>query len=69
MDVSFGVADSKKLTDSSILKLDKEIANQRIVVKTAFARMAKYNELYRKFDNNLNKLLAWYQKIIDQCSG
>ena len=28
--------------------------------KTAFARMPKYNELYYKFDKNLNKLLAWY---------
>ena len=59
--MELGVADSKKLTDSSILKLDKEIRKTKgVVVKTAFARMAKYNELYRKFDNNLNKLLAWY---------
>ncbi|MDQ8209361.1 ribonuclease HIII [Coraliomargarita sp. SDUM461003] len=56
-----GVADSKKLTDSSILKLDKEIRNTPgVVIKTAFARMPKYNELYNKFDRNLNKLLAWY---------
>ena len=31
-----------------------------VVFKTAFARMPKYNELYNKFDRNLNKLLAWY---------
>ena len=30
-----------------------------MVIKTAFARMPKY-ELYNKFDRNLNKLLAWY---------
>ncbi len=59
--IELGVADSKKLTDSSILKLDKEIRNTKgVVFKTAFARMPKYNELYNKFDRNLNKLLAWY---------
>ncbi|MGC6456162.1 MAG: ribonuclease HIII [Coraliomargaritaceae bacterium] len=59
--MELGVADSKKLTDSSILKLEKEIRKTKgVVIKTAFARMLKYNELYRKFDNNLNKLLAWY---------
>lgn len=59
--LELGVADSKKLTDGSILKLDKEIRKTKgVVIKTAFARMPKYNELYRKFDRNLNKLLAWY---------
>lgn len=59
--MELGVADSKKLTDGSILKLDKEIRKtQGVVIKTAFARMPKYNELYNKFDRNLNKLLAWY---------
>lgn len=59
--LQLGVADSKKLTDSSILKLDKEIRKTKgVVIKTAFARMPKYNELYYKFDKNLNKLLAWY---------
>jgi ribonuclease HIII len=59
--IQLGVADSKKLTDSSILKLDKEIRKTKgVVFKTAFARMPKYNELYCKFDKNLNKLLAWY---------
>ncbi len=59
--MELGVCDSKKLTDSSILKLDKEIRKTKgVVIATAFARMAKYNELYRKFGNNLNKLLAWY---------
>lgn len=59
--LELGVADSKKLTDRSILKLDKEIRKTKgVVVKTAFASMQKYNELYHKFDKNLNKLLAWY---------
>ena len=59
--LELGVADSKKLTDGSILKLDKEISKTKgVVIKTAFARMPKYNELYNKFDRNLNKLLAWY---------
>lgn len=59
--LELGVADSKKLTDSSILKLDKEIRKTKgVVIKTAFARMPKYNDLYNKFDRNLNKLLAWY---------
>lgn len=59
--IELGVADSKKLTDGSILKLDKEIRKTKgVVIKTAFARMQKYNELYNKFDRNLNKLLAWY---------
>lgn len=59
--LELGVADSKKLTDGSIMKLDKEIRKTRgVVIKTAFARMPKYNELYDKFGRNLNKLLAWY---------
>ena len=59
--MELGVADSKKLTDGSILKLDREIRKTKgVVIKTAFARMLKYNELYNKFDRNLNKLLAWY---------
>ncbi len=56
-----GIADSKTLTDGSILRLDKVIRRTKgVVVTVAFARMEKYNELYRKFGNNLNKLLAWY---------
>lgn len=56
-----GVCDSKKITDNSILKLDKLIRETKgVVITTAFARMLKYNDLYKKFGNNLNKLLAWY---------
>jgi ribonuclease HIII len=59
--LELGVCDSKKLTDGSILKLDKEIRKTKgVVIATAFARMPKYNELYKKFGSNLNKLLAWY---------
>mgnify|MGYP003937218593 FL=1 len=32
---------------------------QGVVVKTAYSGMPKYNELYDKFGQNLNKLLAW----------
>lgn len=59
--LELGVADSKKLSDNSILRLDKEIRKTKgVVIETAFARMPKYNDLYYKFDKNLNKLLAWY---------
>ena len=33
--------------------------DQGVVIKTAFTGMLKYNELYGKFGDNLNKLLAW----------
>ncbi|MFH1008784.1 MAG: ribonuclease HIII [Candidatus Latescibacterota bacterium] len=59
--IAAGVCDSKKITDSSILKLDQVIRGTKgAVVETVSARMPRYNELYRKFDSNLNKLLAWY---------
>lgn len=59
--IEAGVCDSKKITDNTILKLDKVIRNTKgVVIATAFARMPKYNALYKKFGNNLNKLLAWY---------
>lgn len=55
-----GLQDSKKITsDAAIFKLEKIIRNTKgVVIKTTFAKMAKYNELYTKF-GNLNKLLAW----------
>lgn len=55
--VSMGVKDSKRLSDSTVKKLGKQI-------KAAFAFSLvrlypeKYNELYEKF-KNLNRLLAW----------
>ena len=56
-----GVMDSKQLGDASILRLDAVIREtEGAVVTKAFTTMEKYNRLYRKFGNNLNKLLAWY---------
>jgi len=56
-----GLVETKRVTsDAAVLKLDKMIRSTKgVVVKTTFARMPKYNELYRKFGSNLNKLLAW----------
>lgn len=56
-----GICDSKRLSDRSILKLDQLIREtEGVVVTSAFARMAKYNQLYDKFGRNVNRLLAWY---------
>lgn len=53
----WGVKDSKKMTDSTILKLAKKIrAEFSYTVIRLFP--AKYNELYGKF-KNLNRLMAW----------
>jgi len=56
-----GIQDSKRITsDQAILKLDKIICGTKgVVVKRMCVRMEKYNELYKKFGHNLNKLLAW----------
>ena len=59
--IEAGVCDSKKITDRTILKLDKQIRETKgVIVATAFARMTKYNHLYHKSGDNLNTLLAWY---------
>jgi ribonuclease HIII len=52
-----GVCDSKKLSDTAILKIGKKIQSQFIhhIVKIT---PKKYNELYAQF-RNLNRLLAW----------
>jgi ribonuclease HIII len=56
-----GIKDSKSLTDSSILRLEKIILKTRgVVVKKTFATMQRYNEIMSKPGANLNKLLAWY---------
>ena len=58
--MKLGIRDSKTITDGAIMKMAKSIASTRgVVVKTAFTGMEKYNELYLKFGENLNKLLAW----------
>ena len=55
-----GIRDSKTITDGAILKMAKQIkATKGVVIKVAYTSMVKYNELYLKFDSNLNKLLAW----------
>lgn len=55
-----GVKDSKRVTDSSILKMDKMIRKTKgVVVVTTFAGMSKYNEMMAKPRANLNLLLAW----------
>jgi ribonuclease HIII len=54
---SLGVRDSKALSDTTILKIAKEIRSHYVhhVVRIG---PEKYNELYAKF-KNLNHLLAW----------
>ena len=55
-----GIRDSKTITDSVIVKMHKLIVGTKgVVIKTAYTGMPKYNELYQKFGQNLNKLLAW----------
>ena len=56
-----GIRDSKQITsDKAIITLDKIIRGTKsVVVKTTWASMEKYNELYYKLGANLNKLLAW----------
>ena len=55
-----GIRDNKTITDGAIIE-DGQVHcfTKGVVVKTAFTGMEKYNELYRKFGDNLNKLLAW----------
>ena len=57
-----GIKDSKRVTSDRAIKiLASKIRKTRgIVIKTAWAGMSKYNELYNKFGRNLNKLLAWF---------
>ena len=57
-----GVKDSKAISsDAVVMRLDKLIrATRGVAVRTVVPGMAKYNELYKKFGSNLNKLLAWY---------
>ena len=55
-----GIRDSKTISDGAIIKMAKSIKGTKgVVVKTAYTGMIKYNELYGKFGQNLNKLLAW----------
>ena len=55
-----GVQDSKKITESQIIKLDKIIRGTHgAVVKTCLCGMPRYNELMARPRANLNSLLAW----------
>lgn len=60
--IEVGIKDSKRVTsDAEMFRFEKIIRETPgVVVKTAFANMAKYNELYVKFKSNLNLLLAWF---------
>lgn len=55
--ISLGIKDSKKLNDTTIMKLSAQIRNSA-VHSVVVIMPEKYNDLYQKF-NNLNKLLAW----------
>ncbi len=55
-----GLKDSKALTDSTILRLDKMVRKTKgVTVQTAYSGMQRYNELMAKPQANLNKYLAW----------
>src|SRR4051812_39823592 len=59
-----GVQDSKKITESRIIELDRLIRNTRGAVVESFKLgMPKYNELMAKPRANLNLLLAWEHGI------
>ncbi|MDR0428732.1 MAG: ribonuclease HIII [Puniceicoccales bacterium] len=57
-----GVKDSKDIhSPGNIFALEKDICQSpEAVVEVFKVSMRKYNELYGKFGNNLNHLLAWY---------
>lgn len=55
-----GVQDSKKITETRIIELDKMIREtEGVVVRTCFSGMPRYNELMSRPRANLNSLLAW----------
>ncbi len=67
-----GLKDSKKITsDAAILKLANLIQGTKgVVIGISFASMEKYNELYKKFSSNMNKLLAWlHAKALAEALG
>ena len=59
--IDAGVRDSKAISsDAAVLKLEKLIRETPDTAVRVFRfQMPKYNELYRQFGSNLNKLLAW----------
>lgn len=56
-----GLRESKRVSsDAAILKMEKLIRQtDGVIITTTWAGMRKYNELYRKFGSNVNKLLGW----------
>ncbi|MDR2436201.1 MAG: ribonuclease HIII [Puniceicoccales bacterium] len=58
--IADGVKDSKQIaSDATVLKLSGKIRTSNCVVKTMCFSMEKYNELYVKFNSNMNILLGW----------
>jgi ribonuclease HIII len=58
---NLGVKDSKQISsDRTILAIEEKIREvPDIVIEVMTLSMAKYNELYGRFGNNLNQLLGW----------
>lgn len=55
------IKDSKRMTDASIINLEKIIRKTRgVVIQTAYCGMDKYNQLMSKPHANLNRLMAWF---------
>lgn len=55
-----GVRDSKNVTsDRAITALEKKILASDCTTNVMCLNMKKYNELYKKFGNNMNILLGW----------
>jgi ribonuclease HIII len=55
---TWGIADSKKLSDRRALALAKQIADAKIPTAVVAIGPAKYNELHTRM-RNLNRLLGW----------
>ena len=55
-----GVQDSKKITETRIMELDRLIRRTKgAVARVCFCGMPKYNDLMSRPGANLNRLLAW----------
>ncbi|MCB1120770.1 MAG: ribonuclease HIII [Verrucomicrobiae bacterium] len=55
-----GLKDSKKISDSQIVRLERIILKTKgVVVEKSWCGMQKYNELMSRPRANLNKLIAW----------
>lgn len=58
--IKAGVKDSKKISESQIIKLDKIIRDTPgVSVRTCFSGMPKYNQMMARPGQSLNRLLAW----------